>query len=633
MLEHAPAAPRAFMTDRPIALVSMPTASGRFPCFQLGLLKPTLERAGFSVEPYSLYLRFGEHLGWRLHEALAEVYPCLAGEWIWAREAFPELRDLPDEEYLALYGDHLEVLCEHGGCTIDDLRRVRDEAGRFLDACLELTDWGRFSFVGFTVLFQQQLATLALARRLKERWPALPIVLGGGVFEDDIADELLRHCPQIDCVHCGDADETLPELACRLASGERLDGLPGVMWRDGEHVVYVGRAPNYPHLDLTPVPDFDEYFELRESTGYGAWEGADEPVIPFEAARGCWWGERCQCTFCGLNRAGLEFRSKSVASTLAMLEELAVRHGVLRFAAIDNIVAPEYVDGVFGALAAARCDFKIHYEIRPNLTRRQLARMRLGGLTSVQPGIESFSTNVLRCMRKGLPAVRNLELLKWSTYYGIENLYNILVGFAGETEQDYREQRELLALIPHLQPPYQMAPARPDRGSPMHAAPAEHGITRLDPEPCYRFLFPSRFELARVSYYYRPQREGALSEEAYAGCTEVVARWKERWASDARPTLLYRKHLESITIVDRRGDEERTLRLAGREAQLYERCGDARRLTEIEARFGGAASWINQLLDELLSAGLLVHLDGRYLSLALPAYPYFGLEADPEPVD
>ena len=37
-------------TPRPVALVSMPTLSARFPSFQLGLLKPTLEREGLPAQ-------------------------------------------------------------------------------------------------------------------------------------------------------------------------------------------------------------------------------------------------------------------------------------------------------------------------------------------------------------------------------------------------------------------------------------------------------------------------------------------------------------------------------------------------------------------------------------------------------
>jgi len=62
---------------KPVALVSMPTMSTRFPSFQLALLKPILEEAGYEVRPLSLFLRFAERTGPALNEALAEVYPCM----------------------------------------------------------------------------------------------------------------------------------------------------------------------------------------------------------------------------------------------------------------------------------------------------------------------------------------------------------------------------------------------------------------------------------------------------------------------------------------------------------------------------------------------------------------------------
>ena len=105
-------------------------------------------------------------------------------------------------------------------------------------------------------------------------------------------------------------------------------------------------------------------------------------------------------------------------------------------------MAPEYADKLFRRLAEANTDLEIHYEIRPNFSRTQLGRMRKGGLTSVQPGVESFSTNVLKSMRKMTTGMRNVELIKWCTYHGITLLYNILMRFPGETEDDYRLQAD-----------------------------------------------------------------------------------------------------------------------------------------------------------------------------------------------
>src|SRR6185295_19454143 len=121
-------------------------------------------------------------------------------------------------------------------------------------------------------------------------------------------------------------------------------------------------------------------------------------------------------------------------------------------------------------------DFQLHYEIRPNFTRAQLRRMRAGGLYSVQPGVESFSTRLLQLMKKFSTGMRNLELVKWCTFYGIVNLYNLLLGFAGESDEDYRLQTEHMGKIHHFQPPYAIVKARADRGSPMFETPEAQSI-------------------------------------------------------------------------------------------------------------------------------------------------------------
>ena len=148
---------------KPVALISAPTLAARFPSFQLALLKPTLERAGFAVEPMSLFLRFAEQIGWELNEALADVYPCMVGEWIWAGAAFGEPPDT--DEYLSEFGADLELIAGHAGCSVSDIIAVREhKTAAFIDWALHEIDWSAYSLVGFSVVFQQMVASLALAK-------------------------------------------------------------------------------------------------------------------------------------------------------------------------------------------------------------------------------------------------------------------------------------------------------------------------------------------------------------------------------------------------------------------------------------------------------------------------------------
>ena len=102
-------------SEKPIALVSMPTLSGRFPSFQLGLLKPFLERQGFAAQPFSLFMYFGTHVGWQMNEVLAEVWPSLIGEWIWTKAAFGEHEE--DPEYFEVFERNFRTICNLAGCS------------------------------------------------------------------------------------------------------------------------------------------------------------------------------------------------------------------------------------------------------------------------------------------------------------------------------------------------------------------------------------------------------------------------------------------------------------------------------------------------------------------------------------
>ena len=425
-------------------------------------------------------------------------------------------------------------------------------------------------------------------------------------------------------IHCGDGDRTFPELVRRLNVGESVADLPGLMYRREGEIVSTGRAPNLEDLDETPVPDFDEYFHARKESGYEDWSDAERPLLPVETSRGCWWGMKSQCSFCGLNRAGLSFRAQSPKKVIQTLGALAAKHRCFHFNAIDNIMAPEYVDDLFGRLEAERCDLQLHYEVHPTLGREQLGRLKRGGLFSIQPGIESLSTHLLKLMGKGTTAMRNLELIKWCTYFGINNLYNILLGFPGELEQDYSRQCELIHLIHHLQPPYTITRARADRGSPMFTRPDQWSIGARSPAWCYTQIFPTdRFDLARVSYYFDHELGDVLGDAEYDGIFAAVADWKARHGRAPGPSLEYRKAGETIFIDDRRGEFLEQTTCSGREAQLYEACADARHRRELNEQFEGDEGWLDRALDELVERRLMVRVDNRYLSLALPVNPAF----------
>src|SRR5262249_49662074 len=152
---------------------------------------------------------------------------------------------------------------------------------------------------------------------------------------------------------------------------------------------------------------------------------------------------------------------------------------------------------------------------------------------------------------------------------------------------DYRQQCEVIGKIPHLQPPYAVAKARADRGSPMFTEPDAHGVARLRPADCYPYIFPAgRFDLNRISYYFDRDGPGMLADHEYDEIFRAVGIWQRRWHNGDRPILRYRKSCASIFIEDRRGRETQRFEYSDGHAALYEFCMDARTDHAITAEFG-----------------------------------------------
>jgi ribosomal peptide maturation radical SAM protein 1 len=481
--------------------------------------------------------------------------------------------------------------------------------------------------VGFTSTFQQNVASLALARRLKERYPALTVVFGGANMEDEMGPEYVRAFPFLDYAVVGEGDVVFPALLRRLAAGEDPAGLPGLVARRGGAVVGGGQAAPVRDLDRLPTPDYDEYFDrlgrldLHRHPHYSA-------MLPFESSRGCWWGEKHHCTFCGLNGLGMAYRAKTPGRVLTELSELARRYRVSFFEATDNILDQKYVQALFGPIREAKADYQFFYEIKANLRREQLRELHRGGVRVVQPGIESLSTHVLRLMRKGCTMLQNVRLLKWCRYYKIRVGWNLIWGFPGETEEDYRRAFGVLRLLTHLEPPGGCGRIWLERFSPYFTCREEFAVRDVRPEGSYAHVYPPHVALAKVAYFFDYAMGGTLPPDAHEATRELTEDWKRRWHSDRPDTLRFRRTLDALFVDDNRAHlEPGSHAFYGPVAQAYEFCTDTMR-TAAQVREHLAAGGqpfpeeeVRATLEMFCQRGLMVGEGGEYLGLALPVNP------------
>ncbi|GIW54561.1 MAG: hypothetical protein KatS3mg082_0965 [Nitrospiraceae bacterium] len=172
----------------------------------------------------------------------------------------------------------------------------------------------------------------------------------------------------------------------------------------------------------------------------------------------------------------------------------------------------------------------------------------------MQPGLESLSQNQLRAMDKGVSPMQNIQCLKWSYYYRIVVSWNILLGFPGETNEDYRRQIELIPSLYHLQPPEAVGKFWLERFSPYFMRPHQYGVRITGPGLAYEYVYDARqVDLMKIAYDFEYELEDwQVDSDVYQELVDAVHEWQRRYASDDKPFLYYSKAMRYVTVYDGR---------------------------------------------------------------------------------
>lgn len=623
------------MSDQKVILINMPWAMPDRPSIELGILQSVLSCAGIPTQARSFNLAFMEYLvsvDAQLPETgrlfsipdylLVATYYYIVGlgDWIFAVAPFRQTRE-SDEEYF----DYVRARTGLNE-MIPRATRVRELVPAFLDQCVADILAAAPTIVGFTSVFNQNVPSLVLAQLLKLRAPSLHIVFGGGNCEGPMGDALHRSFPWVDTVVRGEGEHVLPELVRDVFAGRAIRQQPGLCYREGgRRFVVAQEGAAEVRMDELPIPDYDEYFERLAQSNIKP-EVLRTLTIPFESARGCWWGAKAHCTFCGLNGMSMPFRSKGPTRLISELITLARKYGQLDFHAVDNIIAMPYFRDVLPQLRDTGYDFKLIYETKSNLKKEQLGTMREAGVLTIQPGVESFSTPILKLMKKGVTALQNIRLLKWCAELGIVPYWNLLYGFPGEPPEEYDRMAQVMKSLTHLQPPQAESVIYLERFSPYHQRPREYGLEITGPKPYYRFIYPCDEEtLNDLAYVFDYSYDDGRQPETYVTpAIESIEAWRTDFENGSQ--LSYRRGPGFLLLRDRRpGLGGFDYSIGETEAQIYLGCDAGATPLAIWKTLQAAGAdevslaEVEDFLNEMTEMKLMYEEDGQYLSLATAA--------------
>lgn len=615
-----------------IALINMPFGAVDIPSIALAQLDAVLKtRFAGRIESrvHHLNLDFVPYLGLDLCSTIAgsvQANTSGLGDWFFKRAAFPEMADDPEEYLLRHFSGSRSQL----ELFRSELVGRREEAGGFLDGLIDLYGLDGVPLVGFTSMFSQNVAAFALARRLKQRNPGIVTVIGGANCESSMGAVIARNVEWIDFVFSGPALVSFPDFVERLFAGRReeCDGIRGVLSRRK----LASRAAAGPEIgeeldiDAEVRLDYDGYLAELDDKLPGL---PIEPKIPFETSRGCWWGERSHCTFCGLNGNTMSYRAMRADRALQALHDLFDRYAdrASEFRSVDNILPREYLTEVLPYLAAPE-HVSLFYEVKADLKEREMAVLAESRVTRIQPGIEALATSTLKLMRKGTTAFQNLKFLKHCLRYGVEAFWNLLVGFPGEPEEVYEKYVRDLPLLVHLPPPSGSFPVRFDRFSPYFTLAREYGL-KLRPCDFYAMVYPfAPGELNDLAYFF----VDATFDAGYARNTakwlgrlrERIDHWHLRWEQrDGRlkPELAVRDSRErggGKVVYDSRSGSPVEHRVGPAGLRVLALLDQQQRPAQVAEKLPdlGAAEVERQVLA-LQQRGLLFEENGFLMSLVL----------------
>lgn len=605
--------------DRGVLLAALPLSSARYPSLALGLLKAAVVRTGVPCEVRYFSLEYIDTVGADVFACLDDprTYMGLVGEWLFTEAALggdAPCAPMDILEYLTSAYAPRSPPRELASRLIAILEARRDAAS-FIDRCVESVDWSRVAVLGVSSSFQQNMASLAFARRVRARYPDVLIVFGGANCQGEMG-AALHHCfPWIDAVCLGEADRTFPELVRRHLDGRDLTGIPGFVVRgpDRESCLPAREIDQIDDLDTLPYPDFTDFYRQRADTAAIA---ETRHALMFETARGCWWGAKHHCTFCGINGRMMSYRSKSQHRVYEELCHLVALHGTDVVTA-DAILDPGYFTEFLPRLASAGPAVSIFWQMKSNIRPEQLTLLARAGVRRIQPGIEALDTPLLALMDKGCTALQNVQILKLAAENGLSVAWNLLYGFPGEEPESYARTAALIPSLYHLQPPSSTGRVYADRFSPYFQRPEVFGV-QLEPVDAYRLIYPFEDATVRALAYHFRMHSAALDgiEDAVAPMRAAQRNWKSHWL---KSSLSYEDDGDTLTVQETRwGWPHGVTNLEGPDADLLRLCWKITPWITVQEQLGGSREQaaLRQAADRLLERGWLIE-EGRQL-LALP---------------
>ena len=385
--------------DNPrVALTILPFCSTDTPPVGLAMLTSILRQRGYDVTPLDLNL-----------EARAVAPEAL--KYLWSGQQMMEL--VEPEPFAALL----------------------NQAEMLVEFCCQRLQESEADVIGFSLFTTNVRFTAEVARRLRQRAGERVIIFGGPSCK--VTGEREWMGPGLaNAWICGDGEDLLPAVL-ELDDAQAPAGVILGLDTDPAFTVEFGVVAD---LEAHPFPDFSQLDPGR----YDRQSSRGEPVLPVVASRGC----IMRCAFCNERSLEKRYRTRGADHLYAELAHQVQRHGPVAFRFNDQLLNGnlKVLDRLADRIIEGGLDIRWVGQgiARGDMSADLLDRLHRAGLEEICFGLESGSPSVLERMGKNVKLLDPELAIKRTHDAGIRAHINLLVGFPGETEQEFQQTLDLL---------------------------------------------------------------------------------------------------------------------------------------------------------------------------------------------
>ena len=311
--------------------------------------------------------------------------------------------------------------------------RAEDAIDRWVDEILETNA----RYIGFSTHYRNILFTDRMVQKIREKDPSRVIIYGGPEVAAAFSMDSLESM-EADVFVVGEGEMSLWEFLETHGTSGEFKPIDGVIYRiDGRLTEYRPRAP-IADLDTLPYPTYD-YFDLSEYNPIPSFMD-----LPYLFSRGC----TGNCSFCMDHYMAGRFRSRSPQHAVDEIKYHLERYGIYKFHFNDLIcngnpkALERFCDMVIEQ--GLRIKWRSYAVIHPKMTPELFEKMRAAGCISLNFGLESASNKILKLMNKYYTAELAERVIRDSSNAGIDTNINIIVGFPGETREDFEDTLNFL---------------------------------------------------------------------------------------------------------------------------------------------------------------------------------------------